>query len=85
MINRRNCIGDFEVDTVVDPHGQSKTGLLTLLDCKSHFLWVYLLKNPTAATVNEALTNFLETFKSSVNSFTVDHGTEFSGLVSFEP
>ncbi len=43
------------------------------------------LKERTATTVNEALTKFLTTFKGPVNSLTVDHNTEFSGLVSFEP
>lgn len=34
--------------------------------------------------MNEALTNFLVTFKGTVHSLTVDRGTEFSGLASFE-
>ncbi|MCT3303336.1 IS30 family transposase, partial [Lactiplantibacillus pentosus] len=59
--------------------------LLTLIDRKSRFLWAYRLKDRTAATVNEALTKFLATFKGPVHSFTVDHGTEFSKLVLFEP
>lgn len=42
-------------------------------------------KDRTVATVNEALTKFLTTFKGPVSSLTVDRGTEFSGLVSFEP
>ncbi|MCJ2383482.1 IS30 family transposase, partial [Lactiplantibacillus plantarum] len=33
---------------------------------------------------NEALMKFLATFKGPVHSFTVDRGTEFSKLVSFE-
>ena len=41
----------------------SKAVLLTLLDRKSRFLWAYQLKDRTAATVNEALTEFLTTFK----------------------
>ncbi|QLL40358.1 hypothetical protein FEM49_03332 (plasmid) [Lactiplantibacillus plantarum] len=36
-------------------------------------------KRSAAATVNEALTT-----KGPMNSLTVDHGAEFSGLVSFE-
>ena len=32
MINQRNRIGDFELDTVVGPRGHSKTVLLTLID-----------------------------------------------------
>ena len=87
VINQRNRIGDFEIDTVVGPHGHSKATLLTLIDRKSRFLWDYRLKDRTAATVtvNEALTKFLATFKGPVHSFTVDRGTEFSNLVSFEP
>ncbi len=48
----------------------------------SNILWAYRLKDRTAATVNEALTKFLATFKGPVHSFTVDRGTEFSNLVS---
>ncbi|MBT1150892.1 IS30 family transposase, partial [Lactiplantibacillus argentoratensis] len=80
MINQRNRIGDFELDTVVGPRGHSKAVLLTLIDRKSRFLWAYRLKDRTTATVNEALTKFLTTFNGPVHSFTVDRGTEFSGL-----
>ncbi|MCG0715716.1 IS30 family transposase [Lactiplantibacillus plantarum] len=62
----------------------SKAVLLTLIDRKSRFLWAYRLKDRTTATVNEALTKFLTTFNGPVHSFTVDRGTEFSGLVSLE-
>src|SRR5699024_274003 len=84
MINQRNRIGDFELDTVVGPRGHSKAVLLTLIDRKSRFLWAYRLKDRTTATVNEALTKFLTTFNGPVHSFTVDRGTEFSGLVSLD-
>nr|WP_274619985.1 IS30 family transposase [Lactiplantibacillus plantarum] len=83
MINQRNRIGDFEIDTVAGPRGHSKAVLLTLLDRKSRFLWAYQLKDRTAA-VNEALMKFLATFKGPVHSFAADCGTEFSNLVSFE-
>ncbi|WCJ51094.1 IS30 family transposase [Lentilactobacillus buchneri] len=63
---------------------RSKAVLLTLIDRKSRFLWAYRLKDRTTATVNEALTKFLTTFNGPVHSFTVDRGTEFSGLVSLE-
>lgn len=66
MINQRNRIGDFELDTVVGPRGHSKAVLLTLIDRKSRFLWAYRLKDRTTATVNEALTKFLTTFNESV-------------------
>ena len=62
MINQRNRIGDFEIDTVVGPRGHSKAVLLTLLDRKSRFPWTYQLKDRTAAAVNEALMKFLATF-----------------------
>ena len=58
--------------------------LLTLIDRKSRFLWAYRLKDRTTATVNEALTKFLTIFNGPVHCFTVDRGTEFSGLVSLE-
>lgn len=53
------------MDTVVGPRGHSKAVLLTLLDRKSRFIWTYWLKDRTAATVNEALTKLLTTFKGS--------------------
>lgn len=83
-IKHRNRIGDFEMDTIVGPRGRSKAALLTLVDRKSRFLWAYPLKERTVAAVNEARTNFLVTFKGTVHSLTVDRGTEFSGLASFE-
>ncbi len=58
MINQRNRIGDFEIDTVVGPRGHSKAVLLTLLDRKSRFLWAYQLRDRTAAAVNEVPSNF---------------------------
>jgi len=84
VVNRRNRIGDFELDTIVGPRGHSKAVLLTLIDRKSRFLWAYRSKNRTAVTVNEALNKFLAPFNGPVHSFTVDRGTEFSGLVSLE-
>ncbi|MEO3411145.1 IS30 family transposase, partial [Levilactobacillus brevis] len=39
LINQRNRIGDFELNTVVGPRGHSKAVLLTLIDRKSRFLW----------------------------------------------
>ena len=53
MINQRNRIGDFELDTVVGPRGHSKAVLLTLIDRKSQFLWAYRLKDRTTATVSD--------------------------------
>jgi len=44
IINQRNRIGDFEMDTVVGPRGHSKVVLLTLLDRKSRFLGAYRQK-----------------------------------------
>lgn len=85
VINHRNRIGDFEMDTIVGPRGRSKAALLTLVDRKSRFLWAYPLKERSVAAVNDALDNFLATFKATVHSLTVDRGTEFSGLGSFEP
>ena len=66
MINQRNRIGNFELDTVVGPRGHSKAVLLTLIDRKSRFLWTYRLKDWTTATVNEALTKFLTTFNGAL-------------------
>ena len=86
VINQRKRIGDFELDTVVGPRRHSKAVLLTLITRKSRFLWVYRLKDRPVATANEAPTKFVTTTtKRTVNSLTVDCGTEFSGLVSFEP
>ena len=66
MINQRNPIGNFELDTVLGPRGHSKAVLLTLIDRKSRFLWTYRLKDWTIATVNEALTKFLTTFNGAL-------------------
>ena len=84
VVNQRNFIGDFELDTVVGSRGHSKAVLLTLIDHKSWLLWAYRVKDRTTTTVNEALTKFLTIFNGTVHSFTVDRATEFSSLVSLE-
>ncbi len=84
MVNQRKCVGDFEIDTVVDSRGQSKSVLLTSIDRKLCFLWAYRFKDWMTVTANGALTKFLATFNGFVHGFTVDRGTEFRGLVSLK-
>lgn len=63
------------MDTIVGPRGRSKAALLNLVDRKSRFLWAYPLKERSVAAVNDALDNFLATFKATVHSLTVDKVT----------
>lgn len=76
IITQRGRIGDFEVDMVVEPRGQGKAVLLTLVDRKSRFFWDYLLEDWSVVAVNEALSKFII----AEHGLTVARGTEFSGF-----
>lgn len=82
-INKRENIGDFEIDTVIQTRAKNEC-LLTLTDRKSRFQIIRLIPDKSAYSVNQALRTILQEYH--INSITADNGTEFSRLAEvFDP
>ena len=82
-INKRDNIGDFETDTVIQTRAKNEC-LLTLTDRKSRYQIIRLIPDKSAASVNQALRSLLQKYQ--INSITADNGTEFSRLSDvFDP
>lgn len=82
-INKRENLGDYEIDTVIQTRAKNEC-LLTLTDRKSRFQIIRLIPDKSAASVNQALKGILENYR--INSITADNGTEFSRLADvFDP
>lgn len=77
-INRRENIGDWEIDTVKGKLG-TKPCLATFADRKSRYYIAVLMSNGKAASFNKAAdTVFREENHNIVNSFNGDNGSEFA-------
>lgn len=82
-INRRENIGDFEIDTVIQTRAKNEC-LLTLTDRKTRYEIIRLIPDKSASSVNKALKAILKSYQ--INSITADNGTEFSRLAEvFDP
>ncbi|MDI6036747.1 IS30 family transposase, partial [Streptococcus equi] len=76
-INKRENIGDFEMDTVIQTRAKNEC-LLTLTDRKSRYQIIRLIPDKSASSVNKALKTILRDYQ--INSITADNGAEFSRL-----
>lgn len=76
-INKRENIGDFEMDTVIQTRTKNEC-LLTLTDRKSRYQMIRLIPDKSTPSVNQALKAILKEYP--INSITADNGTEFSRL-----
>ncbi|HEL0582543.1 TPA: IS30 family transposase, partial [Streptococcus equi subsp. zooepidemicus] len=82
-INKRENIGDFEMDTVIQTRAKNEC-LLTLTDRKSRYQIIRLIPDKSASSVNKALKTILRDYQ--INSITADNGAEFSRLAEvFDP
>ncbi|MBT0903037.1 IS30 family transposase, partial [Streptococcus lutetiensis] len=82
-INKRENIGDFEIDTVIQTRAKNEC-LLTLTDRKSRYQIIRLIPDKSAFSVNQALKATLKDYQ--MNSITADNGAEFSRLAEvFDP
>lgn len=82
-INKRENIGDFEIDTVIQTRAKNEC-LLTLTDRKSRYQIIRLIPDKSAFSVNQALKAILKDYQ--MNSITADNGAEFSRLAEvFDP
>jgi len=74
VVDGRERIGDWEVDTIV---GKGKKGaIVTLVDRKSRFLRMGLVERRTKEAVKNMIINLLEGFL--VHTITCDNGKEFA-------
>lgn len=76
-INKRENIGDFEIDTIIQTRAKNEC-LLTLTDRKSRYQIIRLIPDKSATSVNQALKAILQDYQ--INSITADNGTEFNQL-----
>lgn len=75
--NERRRLGDFEGDTIVS-RGQ-RSGLLTLVDRKSRYLFAAKLKDRTARRTRRKIEHLLKDLPSDLrHTATFDNGKEFS-------
>lgn len=82
-INKRENIGDFEIDTVIQTRAKNEC-LLTLTDRKSRYQIIRLIPDKSVSSVNQALRAILQDYQ--IHSITADNGTEFTRLADvFDP
>ena len=74
-VKNRERIGDFEIDTIVAPHDNSKACLVTIVDRRSRYAIVRKVEDRKAETVKECLIDTLKNIK--VHTLTSDRGVEF--------
>ncbi len=80
-INKRENIGDFEIDTVIQPRAKNEC-LLTLTDRKSRYQIIRLIPDKSASSANKE--TLFRNYQ--INSITADNGAEFSRLADvFDP
>lgn len=75
VVETRQRIGDWEVDTVVGPKG-TKPVILTLVDRHSRFLLAKWCENRKATVISRAIVSLLK--DQSLHTITADNGKEFS-------
>ena len=75
VINQRERIGDWEVDTVVGKKG-TKAVILTLVDRKSRYVLSKICRDRKAETISSGIVELLE--GQPGHSITADNGTEFT-------
>lgn len=88
-VNERECVGHWEMDTVVGPLGNSKKSLLVLTERKTLEEIIEPLKQHTAKEVIRALDRLEreygeKAFREKFKTITVDNGTEFSDYEGIE-
>jgi len=76
IVERKNRIGDFEIDTVI---GLNHIGaLVTVVDRKSKYTIIQKVKSKRAKEVTQALITMLHPLKHITKTITSDNGKEFA-------
>lgn len=76
VVSDKRRIGDWECDTVIGK--DRKSALVTLVERKSLFTLVAIVKQKTAEQVSRAIIKLLKPYESKVKTLTFDNGTEFT-------
>lgn len=76
IVDRKNRIGDFEIDTVIGRHHIG--ALVTVVDRKSKFTLIKKVDSKQAKEVTKALIGMLLPLKPITKTITSDNGKEFS-------
>ncbi len=76
IVERKNRIGDFEIDTVIGRHHVG--ALVTVVDRKSKFTLIKKVKSKQAKEVTKALIDMLRPLKPITKTITSDNGKEFA-------
>nr|WP_168778311.1 IS30 family transposase [Fructobacillus tropaeoli] len=78
VIDNRHRFGHWELDGV-ESH-QSKYLLFTFVERFSRYAVSMVIKDKTAYTVSQAISEFFQKYKGCIDSITCDRGTEFIAL-----
>jgi len=76
IVNHRNRLGDWEVDTVIGRNHQQ--ALVTLTERKSRFTLLAKVSRRTAQAVRQQVCRVLLPVQDKVHTMTSDHGKEFA-------
>jgi IS30 family transposase len=76
IVETKKRFGDFEVDTIIGK--DHKGAIVTLVDRKSKYTLMKIVKSKHADVVTEAIIELLTPIKHLVHTITADNGKEFS-------
>ena len=76
IVEKKNRIGDFEIDTVIGRHHVG--ALVTVVDRKSKFAIIRKVASKQAKEVTKALIDMLQPLKPITKTITSDNGKEFA-------
>jgi len=76
IVEKKNRIGDFEIDTVIGRHHVG--ALVTVVDRKSKFTLIKKVSSKKAEEVTKALVTMLTPLKPITKTITSDNGKEFA-------
>ncbi|QQR54281.1 IS30 family transposase [bacterium] len=76
IVELKQRVGDFEVDTVIGAH--HKGALLTLVDRATKFTLIRLIDDKSAQSATDAILRLLMPYKNHVFTITADNGKEFA-------
>lgn len=76
IVNRKVRYGDLEIDTIIGAN--HKGAIVSLVDRKSKYNWLYLVSHKDKEKVKEAITHCLKDLKAHIHTLTSDNGKEFA-------
>jgi IS30 family transposase len=84
IVDSREEIGHWEIDTVIGKQDKEEPCLLTLTERKTRFEFIIKIEGKTRSAVSTALDKIIESagihFSDIFKSITADNGSEFCGL-----